>query len=205
MGAAPRHGCVLRVGRAADPADAARPAGAGRRARRPRCRRGGQLRVPRVRRPVGDADAPGPPDGRRRGGRAAAARRGLRRGQRPGARHRPRGWSRSSNSCRSTRRSASPSSSAGATPTTSSRSARSCGPRCATRPGWSPPSVPAPASRSPRSRRGWPNPTASGWSAATRNACCWPGCRSGGCGGSARSPRRSCTGSASTPSARLPR
>ena len=39
---------------------------------------------------------------------------------------------------------------------------------------------------------------------ATRSGCCSTGCRCVGCGGSGRSPRRSCTGSASTPSVRSP-
>ena len=51
---------------------------------------------------------------------------------------------------------------AGARPRRSSSSARTCGAECATRPGWWPRSAPDRASRSPRSRRGWPSPTASG-------------------------------------------
>ncbi len=78
-----------RVRRAADPAHAARTAGAGRRAGRTRRGRRRQLRGPRVRRPIGDADASGPPPGRRPRRGAAAARRGLRRGQPPRARHGP--------------------------------------------------------------------------------------------------------------------
>ena len=87
LGPAPRHGRVLRVGRAADPPDAARTPGARRRAGRTRCGGRRQLRVPGVRRAIGDADASGPPPDRRNGGGAAAPRRGLRRGQPPRARH----------------------------------------------------------------------------------------------------------------------
>ena len=170
MGAAPRHGRVLRVRRAADPPDAARTAGARRRAGRTRCGRRRQLRVPGVRRAIGDADASGPQAGRRRGGGAAAARRGLRRGQPPRARHGPRRRARPRTAvlrrgvrrARRTRRCH--------RARTSRRSARRCGRRSATRPGSSRPSAPDRASRSPRSPPGWPNPTASGWSAATRNA-----------------------------------
>ena len=88
---------------------------------------------------------------------------------------------------------------------TSSAFCQACGPKSATRPGSSPPSAPDPESRSPRSPRAWPSPTASGWCGATRKPCCCTVFRCGGCGASDRSPRRSCTGSASKPSARSPR
>src|SRR4051794_14414625 len=93
MGPALRHGRVLRLSRtvdATDPAGSARPGGwtwgAGR-------RRGCQLRVAGVRCQVGNADAPGPPNGRPVGGGAAAAWRRVRGGQREGARYRPLGGS----------------------------------------------------------------------------------------------------------------
>ena len=149
--------------------------GAGRRAGRTRRGRRRQLRVPGVRRAIGDADASGPPPGRRHRRGAAAARRRLRRGQPPRARHRPQRCARPRaavvrRGLRRTRRTR-----RGVGGPTSRRSAEACGPRSATRPGWSPPSAPDRASRSPRSPRAWPNPTASGWCAATRNACCCDG------------------------------
>ena len=204
LGAALGHGRVLRVRGAADPAHPARTARAGRRAGRARRGRRRQLRGPRVRRPVGDAHASGPPPGRRPGRGVAAARRGVRRGQPPRARHRPQRRARPRatvvrRSLRRTRRAG-----RGVGRARSRPSARTCGPRSANRPGSSPPSAPDPASRSPRSPRGWPSPTASAWCAATRKACCCKGFRCGGCGASARWPRRSCTGSASKPSAPSP-
>ena len=162
LGAASGHGCVLRVRRAADPPHPSRTAGPGRRARRPRCRRRRQLRGPRVRRPLGDAHASGPPAGRRRRGGAAAARCRLRRGQPPGPRHRAQLGARARaalvrRGVRRTRR----------TRRCHSRRRRAvlpapCGPRSATRRDWSHPSAPARASRSPRSPPAWPSPTASG-------------------------------------------
>ena len=133
--------------------------------------RGGrrELRVTGVRRPVGHADAPGPPVDRRDGGGAAAARCGLRSRQPPGLRHRARAWCPSSSSSPSMRRSGSRRNWSAHRRAMSSSSARTCGDGCATRPAWSPRSAPARASRSPRSPRVWPNPTASGWSAAPRS------------------------------------
>ena len=205
LGAAPRHGRVLRVGRAAHPAHSARPAGAGRRTGRPRCGGRRQLRVPGVRRAIGDADASGTPVDRCDGGRAAAARRGVRRRQPPGASTPCAAWCRSSNSSPSTRRSASRRNWPAHPRPRSKSSARSCGDGCATRPGWSPRSAPARVSRSPRSRPAWPNPMASAWFGVPTSSGCWTVSRSAGCGGSARSPRRNCIGWASTPSGSSPR
>ena len=195
MGAARRHGRVFRVRRAADPPHAAWPAGPGRRARRPRRRRRRQLRGPGVRRPLRDADAPGPPAGRARlrwcCRRAAWST----------------GWpaAGSSTPCATImpvleqlsldEAFGEPAELAGAAAAMSSGSATTCAPGCAPRPGWSPRSARDRASRSPRSPPDWPNPTGSGSSAATRNARCSTGCRCAGCGASARSPRRSCTAS----------
>ena len=60
LGPAPRHGRVLRLGRAAHPAHAARAPGARRRARAAGRGRRRQLPGPGVRGPLGDADGPGP-------------------------------------------------------------------------------------------------------------------------------------------------
>ena len=172
LGAALRHGRVLRVRRAADPAHPARTAGAGRRAGRPRRGRRRQLRGPCVRCPIGDADASGPPAGRRDGGGAAAARRGLRRGQPPRVRDRPHRGARPRTAvvrrglrrtCRARRR-------VGRRRRGLLPGATGQGPR---RDG---------ARRLRRRRIGqagrqdrlatWPSPTASAWCAATRSACC---------------------------------
>ena len=72
MGAAPRHGRVLRVRRAAHPPDGRRPSGAGGRAGPRGRRRGRQLPGPRVRRPLGDADGAGAAAVPARGGAASA-------------------------------------------------------------------------------------------------------------------------------------
>ena len=60
LGDAPRPRCLLRLGRAARQALAARQAGRGRWGRRSRGRRHGVLRGPRVRRPLGDVHPRGP-------------------------------------------------------------------------------------------------------------------------------------------------
>ena len=86
LGAAHRHGCVLRLLRAADPADAQRTPSAGGGSNGPRRGRRRQLRGTQVRGALGDADAPGGAPGGVEGGASGAAQAGLRGGVAAGVR-----------------------------------------------------------------------------------------------------------------------
>jgi|GEM_PF-5807402 len=133
LGAAPRHGRVLRVRRAAHPAHPARPARAGRRIGWTWCGGWCQLRVAGVRGPVGDAHAPSASVDRCDGGRAAAARCGVRRRQPAGLPHRARHAARRRAAV--FRRGVRGAGGTGARPRPRSRSSvRSCGNECARRP-----------------------------------------------------------------------